>query len=101
MIRAFCAEVRELLARLGVDAAKEAAVLGVGPSPGGCTRVIGTLHAVGHLAPSNPLAAPHHLAENLGAVAVQFTPEELRQIRTDASKINIEPRQVVYFTLNS
>lgn len=32
---------------------------------------------------------PHHLAENLGAVAVALTPAELRQIRADLSQIKV------------
>ena len=32
---------------------------------------------------------PHHLAENLGAVAVKFTTAELQEIRADLSKVKI------------
>lgn len=32
---------------------------------------------------------PHHLAENLGAVAIELTPDELQQIRAELSKIKI------------
>jgi aryl-alcohol dehydrogenase-like predicted oxidoreductase len=32
---------------------------------------------------------PHHLAENLGALAVDFTPDELRQFRADLSNVRI------------
>jgi aryl-alcohol dehydrogenase-like predicted oxidoreductase len=32
---------------------------------------------------------PHHLAENLGAAAVRFTSDELRQIRVDLSNVKI------------
>jgi aryl-alcohol dehydrogenase-like predicted oxidoreductase len=33
---------------------------------------------------------PQHLAENLGAAAVKFTPDELRQIRAEVSKIQVQ-----------
>ena len=33
---------------------------------------------------------PQHLAENLGAAAVKFTSDELRQIRTDISKLKVQ-----------
>lgn len=33
---------------------------------------------------------PHHLNENLGAVAVKFTPDELREIRAAVTKIKVQ-----------
>jgi aryl-alcohol dehydrogenase-like predicted oxidoreductase len=33
---------------------------------------------------------PQHLAENLGAAAVKFTPDELKQMRADLSKIKLQ-----------
>jgi aryl-alcohol dehydrogenase-like predicted oxidoreductase len=33
---------------------------------------------------------PQHLAENLGAAAVRFTPDELKQIRAELSKIKVQ-----------
>lgn len=33
---------------------------------------------------------PQHLAENLGAAAVKFTPDDLKQIRADLSKIKVQ-----------
>lgn len=33
---------------------------------------------------------PHHLNENLGAAAVKFTPDELREIRAAVSKIKVQ-----------
>jgi aryl-alcohol dehydrogenase-like predicted oxidoreductase len=33
---------------------------------------------------------PHHLNENLGAAAVKFTPDELREIRAAVTKIKVQ-----------
>lgn len=33
---------------------------------------------------------PHHLNENLGAAAVKFTPDELREVRAAVSKIKVQ-----------
>jgi aryl-alcohol dehydrogenase-like predicted oxidoreductase len=33
---------------------------------------------------------PYHLHENLGAAAVKFTPDELREIRAAVSKIKVQ-----------
>jgi aryl-alcohol dehydrogenase-like predicted oxidoreductase len=42
---------------------------------------------------------PHHLAENLGAAAVKFSPAELEQIRADLAKVKIVGERAAPSTL--